>query len=236
MTTVGSGEKSFTRRADAQRWLDNEITAKLATGTYVAPEAGRVTVGAVYKSWSTSQGHISAKTAATRRSALAQPRVSRSGSHVTVGDVKTSCDHSVGGRRWSPMRSALRLSGMRSGCCARSWEGHWRTTGLRTTRAMVCGYPSAGTPTADTSPMARSLRWPTQLSASPRWSGCWPTPVFGGARCRRCARVRLRHAAPPRQRVTLGHRIWWPRVVDTEDMGAPVCAVPGHDWPTNWPR
>jgi integrase len=82
-------EKSFTRRADAQRWLDNEITAKLATGTYVAPEAGRVTVGAVYKSWSASQGHISAKTAATRRSAW-HSRVEPQWSHVTVVDVKTS--------------------------------------------------------------------------------------------------------------------------------------------------
>src|ERR1700739_931336 len=60
--------KAFSRKADAQAWLDSEVTAKLATGTYVAPKAGLVTVGAVYASWSASQGHISPKTAATRRS------------------------------------------------------------------------------------------------------------------------------------------------------------------------
>ena len=48
--------KAFTRKADAQAWLDTEITPKLAAGTYVAPEAGRVTVAAVYESWSASQG------------------------------------------------------------------------------------------------------------------------------------------------------------------------------------
>ena len=60
--------KAFDRKADAQMWLDNEVTAKLATGTYVAPRAGLVTVGEMYASWSASQGHISPKTAATRKS------------------------------------------------------------------------------------------------------------------------------------------------------------------------
>ena len=60
--------KAFARKPDAQSWLDNEITPKLATGTYVAPEAGRLTVAAVYASWSKAQGHISAKTAATCKS------------------------------------------------------------------------------------------------------------------------------------------------------------------------
>ena len=36
--------KAFTRKADAQAWLDCEVTAKLATGTYVAPQAGLLTV------------------------------------------------------------------------------------------------------------------------------------------------------------------------------------------------
>jgi hypothetical protein len=31
--------KAFTRKGDAQSWLDNEVTAKFATGTYVTPEA-----------------------------------------------------------------------------------------------------------------------------------------------------------------------------------------------------
>ena len=37
--------KAFDREVDAQLWLDSEVTAKLATGTYVAPRAGLITVG-----------------------------------------------------------------------------------------------------------------------------------------------------------------------------------------------
>jgi hypothetical protein len=81
--------KAFPRKVDAQGWLDNEITPKLATGTYVTPEAGRVTVAVVYKSWSASQGHISRKTAATRKSVW-DSRVERQWGAVAVVDVKTS--------------------------------------------------------------------------------------------------------------------------------------------------
>ena len=35
--------RSFDRKTDAQRWLDAEVTTKFETGTYVTPEAGRVT-------------------------------------------------------------------------------------------------------------------------------------------------------------------------------------------------
>ena len=41
--------KGFARKMDAQKWLDSEITAKFATGTYVSPSAGRVTVAHVYE-------------------------------------------------------------------------------------------------------------------------------------------------------------------------------------------
>jgi hypothetical protein len=61
--------KSFDTKGAAKQWLDTEITAKVATGTYVPPRAGVLTVAEVYTSWSASQGHISAKTAATRKSA-----------------------------------------------------------------------------------------------------------------------------------------------------------------------
>lgn len=81
--------KAFARKVDAQIWLDNEITPQLAMGTYVTPEAGRITVGVVYASWSQAQGHISPKTAATRRSAWAS-RVEARWSDVAVVDVKTS--------------------------------------------------------------------------------------------------------------------------------------------------
>ena len=39
-------EKLFGKKADAQRWLDTDVTTKFATGTYVAPAAGRATVPA----------------------------------------------------------------------------------------------------------------------------------------------------------------------------------------------
>src|ERR1700756_2441883 len=63
--------KGFARKADAQSWLEDEINPALATGTYVAPESGRLTVGAVYEGWTGAQSHISAKTAGSRRRALA---------------------------------------------------------------------------------------------------------------------------------------------------------------------
>lgn len=80
--------QAFDRKTDAQAWL-NEISAKLTTGTYVAPKAGRVTVAAVYASWPASQGHISPKTAATRKSAW-NSRVQPQWGDVAVVDVKTA--------------------------------------------------------------------------------------------------------------------------------------------------
>jgi integrase len=81
--------KGFARKADAQAWLDNEISPALATGTYVEPKAGQVTVAAMYASWSASQGHISRKTAATRKSAWTS-RVEPHWGEVPMVGVKTS--------------------------------------------------------------------------------------------------------------------------------------------------
>jgi integrase len=81
--------KQFTRKIDAQRWLDNEVTAKLATGTYVDPDAGRVTVAAVYEPWSKAQAHIKARTVAVRQGAWLN-RVSPVFGDVPVVDVKPS--------------------------------------------------------------------------------------------------------------------------------------------------
>ena len=81
--------KAFARKGDTQRWLDNEITAKFATGTYIAPEAGKVTVEEVYQSWERSQGHIKARTAAARRGGW-NKRVAPVWADVPVVDVKTT--------------------------------------------------------------------------------------------------------------------------------------------------
>jgi hypothetical protein len=57
--------RSFDRRVDAQAWLD-EITAAQVTGTYVAPKAGRITIGELHAKWTGTQGHLKETTVATR--------------------------------------------------------------------------------------------------------------------------------------------------------------------------
>lgn len=60
--------KGFSRKVDAQRWLDN-ITATIVTGTYVAPGAGAATVATMHKQWVGTFGHLKATTIAARESA-----------------------------------------------------------------------------------------------------------------------------------------------------------------------
>jgi hypothetical protein len=81
--------KAFALKGEAQAWIDNDVTAKFATGTYIAPEAGKLTVAAVYESWSASQGHISPKTATTRRNVW-KSRVEPRWGEMAVIDVRTS--------------------------------------------------------------------------------------------------------------------------------------------------
>ncbi len=81
--------KGFARKSDAQQWLDTDVTTRFVTGTYVAPAAGRATVGDVYRSWSASQAHIAPKTAQSRRSTWGS-RVEEKWADVPVADVKTA--------------------------------------------------------------------------------------------------------------------------------------------------
>jgi integrase len=81
--------KKFQRKSDAQKFLDAEVTAKLVTGMYIEPSAGRVTVSAVYQTWFAAQSHISAKTAASRRSVW-NSRVEPQGGDVLVAEVRSS--------------------------------------------------------------------------------------------------------------------------------------------------
>lgn len=83
------GSKTFNRKSDAQKYLDTEITAPLATGTYVPAKAGSVTVVEVYESWSAAQSHIAAKTAATRKSAW-HSRVELQWGAVAVAEIRTA--------------------------------------------------------------------------------------------------------------------------------------------------
>jgi integrase len=80
--------RSFDRRVDAQAWLD-EITASHVTGTYVAPKAGRITVGELHSKWVGTQAHLKETTVSTRTytwPAHVEPRWSS----VAAADVHTS--------------------------------------------------------------------------------------------------------------------------------------------------
>ena len=92
-----------------------------------------MTVAAVYASWSAAQGHISAKTAATRRSAWGAASNPPGVTSPWI-DVKTSAV-ADGSRRWSPTASGRRRSRTRSECCARCSVQRSRTAGFRATRA-----------------------------------------------------------------------------------------------------
>lgn len=80
--------RSFERKADAQAWL-NEITATQTTGTYVAPQAGRITVRELHGKWLGTQGHLKETTVATRAFAWSGYVESR-WSLVSVADVQAS--------------------------------------------------------------------------------------------------------------------------------------------------
>jgi len=81
--------RGFQRKSDAQKFLDSEVTVKLTTGTYIDPSAGRVTVSVVYQAWFAAQSHISAKTAASRRSVWSS-RVEPQWGDVLVAEVRSS--------------------------------------------------------------------------------------------------------------------------------------------------
>ncbi|WP_444980247.1 tyrosine-type recombinase/integrase [Mycobacterium kiyosense] len=81
--------KVFERKAAAQPWLDTEVTAKFATGSYVAPSAGKVTVAAVYAVWSAAQAHVLPETVASRRSSW-RSRVEPQWGDMAVADVRTA--------------------------------------------------------------------------------------------------------------------------------------------------
>ena len=50
--------RHFDRKIDAQRWL-NEIASTVLTGTYVDPDAGKVTFREFYERWSARQLWVS---------------------------------------------------------------------------------------------------------------------------------------------------------------------------------
>jgi integrase len=80
--------KSFRTQKMAQGWLDEVIAAQV-TGTYVAPNAGRISVGDLHAKWLGTQGHLKETTVATRAytwTSHVEPRWA----DVAVADVQTS--------------------------------------------------------------------------------------------------------------------------------------------------
>jgi integrase len=57
--------KSFDRKIEAQAWLD-EVTASQVIGTYVAPQAGRITIAELHAKWIDTQSHLKETTVSTR--------------------------------------------------------------------------------------------------------------------------------------------------------------------------
>src|SRR5271168_5426812 len=46
--------KHFSRKVDAQRWLDH-VTTSVVTGNYVDPKAGKITFAVYFEQWSARQ-------------------------------------------------------------------------------------------------------------------------------------------------------------------------------------
>jgi integrase len=103
--------KSFDRQRVAQAWLD-EITAAQVTGTYVAPKAGRVSVGDLHAKWLGTQGHLKETTVVTRAYTWTS-HVEARWAHVAVADVQTSAvrswvqDMVIGGAGPATVENAL---------------------------------------------------------------------------------------------------------------------------------
>lgn len=78
----------FDRKLDAESYRD-EVKSRLLTGSYVNPQAGKLTVEQVYEEWLTQQAHAASTTQAKRESAWdvwVAPRWRK----VAVSDVRRS--------------------------------------------------------------------------------------------------------------------------------------------------
>lgn len=76
--------RHFTRKVDAQRWLD-ETTAAVVTGQYVDPRAGKVTFSAFYRDWSSRQVWVPSTRANADHAAATVPFA-----HVSLKAIRRS--------------------------------------------------------------------------------------------------------------------------------------------------
>jgi integrase len=80
--------KHFSRKVDAQQWLDT-VTTAVQTGTYVDPGLARITVGEWAQKWIAGQAHLKPSTAERYRGILTVHVLPRWGS-VRLADVAHS--------------------------------------------------------------------------------------------------------------------------------------------------
>jgi hypothetical protein len=99
--------KGFARKTDAQSWLDTEITAAFATGTYVDPKRGKITFASFYKEWSTRQvWESSTRHVMDQAGPLGHLRRRRPGGVAPLAPGGVGEVH-AGRRRWSRRQSEL---------------------------------------------------------------------------------------------------------------------------------
>lgn len=79
--------RHFTRKVDAQRWLD-EVTADVLTGRYVDPKAGRITFAKWFEDWSGRQVWVDGTLVAARQAADSVPFGSVRLDRITPADVQ----------------------------------------------------------------------------------------------------------------------------------------------------
>lgn len=76
--------KGFTRKVDAQKWLDNIVAAQI-TGNYVDPQLGKITFASFYREWSTRQVWVP-----STRQAMDLAANSVTFTSVALGDLRPS--------------------------------------------------------------------------------------------------------------------------------------------------
>lgn len=76
--------RHFSRRIDAQTWLDN-VTTAVVTGLYVDPKAGRVTFRDFYNEWSQRQVWVAGTVVSKNLAAYSTPFVD-----MPIGAIRTS--------------------------------------------------------------------------------------------------------------------------------------------------
>jgi len=82
--------RHFTRKVDAQRWLDS-VTTAVQTGMYVDPNRGRVTVAEWAPRWLAGQAHLKPSTR-ERYAGILREHVLPASSRVQVARTPT-CRH-----------------------------------------------------------------------------------------------------------------------------------------------